>query len=66
MRGEARDNPDVDLLFDYPEGSIGLYELMDVKEAAAKILGRNTDIMTRRSLHPLLRTGVEASAQQVF
>ncbi len=66
MRGEARDDSDVELFFDHPEGSIGHDELMDGKEAAAKILGRNTDIMTRRSLHPLLRTGVEASAQQVF
>jgi predicted nucleotidyltransferase len=39
---------------------------MDVKEAAARILGRKTDIMTRRSLHPALRERTEASALQVF
>jgi predicted nucleotidyltransferase len=65
-RGEARDDSDVDLFFDHPEGSIGLYELMDVKDAAARILGRKTDIMTRRSLHPNLRAGIEASALRVF
>ncbi len=65
-RGEARDNSDVDLFFDHPVGSIGLFELMDVKDAAARILGRKTDIMTRRSLHPILRKRIEESALQVF
>jgi hypothetical protein len=65
-RGEAGENSDVDLFFDHPEGSLGLYELMDVKETAARILGCKTDIMTRRSLHPVLRERIEASALQVF
>jgi predicted nucleotidyltransferase len=65
-RGEARDDSDVDLFFDHPEGSLGLYQLMDVKDTAARILGRKTDIMTRRSLHPVLRERIEASALQVF
>jgi hypothetical protein len=35
-------------------------------ETAARILGRKTDIMTRRSLHPVLRKGIAASALQIF
>ena len=65
-RGEAREDSDVDLFFDHPEGSLGLFQLMDVKDTAARILGRKTDIMTRRSLHPVLRQRIEASALQVF
>ena len=65
-RGEAREDSDIDLFFDHPVGSLGLFELMDVKDTAARILGRKTDIMTRRSLHPVLREGIEASALQVF
>src|SRR5271165_173086 len=65
-RGEARPDSDVDLFFDHPEGSLGLYELMDVKDAAARILGCKADIMTRRSLHRVLRARIEASALQVF
>jgi len=65
-RGDAREDSDVDLFFDHPLGSIGLYELMDVKEIAARILGRKADIMTRRSLHRVLRDRIEASALQVF
>jgi predicted nucleotidyltransferase len=65
-RGEAREDSDVDLFFDHPLGSLGLFQLMDVKDTAARILGRKTDIMTRRSLHPVLRERIEASALQVF
>jgi hypothetical protein len=65
-RGEAREDSDVDLFFDHPPGSLGLFDLMDVKDAAARILGRRTEIMTRRSLHPALRERIEASALQVF
>ncbi len=65
-RDEARDDSDVDLFFDYEKGRLGLYELMDVKDFAARILGRKTDIMTRDSLHRVLRPAIEASALRVF
>lgn len=47
-------------------GKFGLYELMDVKETAARILGRKTDIMTRDSIHKALRARIEADAVPVF
>ena len=65
-RGEAKDDSDVDLFFDYEKGKLGLFELMDVKECATRILGRNTDIMTRDSLHKMLRQTIEATAVRVF
>jgi len=65
-RGEAKDDSDVDLFFDHEKGKLGLYELMDVKERAASILGHKTDIMTRNSLHPRLRARIEKSAVLVF
>ena len=65
-RDEARDDSDVDLFFDYPRGKFGLYELMDVKETAARILGRKTDIMTRDSIHKALRDSIEAAAIPIF
>lgn len=66
VRDEAREDSDVDLFFDHSVGSIGLYELLDVKAAASRILGRKADIMTRRSLHRVPREKIEASARQVF
>ena len=65
-RGEAREDSDVDLFFDYKRGKLGLFELMDVKEQTSRILGRKADIMTRDSLHKILRPRIEASALQVF
>ena len=65
-RDETRQHSDVDLFFDHPEGSIGLYELIDIKHAAARILGNTTDIMSRRSLHPVLRHEIETDALKVF
>jgi predicted nucleotidyltransferase len=65
-RDQARDGSDVDLFLDYEKGRLGLFELMDVKEAAAKILGRKANIMTRDSIHKLLRQRIEATAVLVF
>jgi uncharacterized protein len=65
-RGEAKDNSDVDLFFDYEKGKLGLFELMDVKACAARILDRKTEIMTRDSLHMMLRQKIEATAVRVF
>lgn len=65
-RGDAREDSDVDLFFDYERGKFGLFELMDVKEQTSRILGLKADIMTRDSLHRVLRSGIEASALQVF
>ena len=65
-RGEASTDSDVDLFFDYPKGKFGLFQLMEVKDVAARILGRKADVMTRDSLHKTLRERIEAAALQVF
>lgn len=65
-RDAARAESDVDLFFDYEKGTFGLFELMDVMERAANILGQKADIVTRDSLHKTLRERIEASALQVF
>lgn len=65
-RDDVKDESDIDLFFDHARGRFGVYELMDVKERAQMILGRRTDIMTRASLHPVLREKIEAAALRVF
>ncbi len=65
-RGDAGEESDVDLFFDYERGKLGLFELIDVKELASGILGRKADIMTRDSLHRTLRQRIEATAMRVF
>jgi len=66
VRGEAHDQSDIDLFFDHEKGKLGLFELMDLKERTATILGEKTDIMTRESLHPRLRQRIENSAVFIF
>src|SRR5580704_15770835 len=65
-RGEAGDKSDVDLFFDHAKGKLGLFELMDVKECTTRILGQKADIMTRDSLHRILRSQIEADAVRIF
>jgi len=65
-RDEARGTSDVDLFFDYERGKFGLFDLIDVKELASKILGRPADIMSRDSVHAVLRRRIEADAIQVY
>ena len=65
-RGDAHANSDVDLFFDYEKGKLGLFELMDVKEYAASVLGRQADITTRDSLHKAVRRSIEDAAVRVF
>ncbi len=64
--GEATENSDIDLFFDHEKGKLGLFELMDVKERTVSILGQKADIMTRDSLHPVLRKRIEETSVLVF
>jgi predicted nucleotidyltransferase len=65
-RGQGRPDSDVDLFFDYERGALSLFDVMDVGERTTSILGCKADVMTRDSLHKVLRAGIEASALQVF
>src|SRR4051794_25878696 len=65
-RGEARADSDVDLFFDTDNPRFSLIHLVDVQDQVAAILGTETDVMTRASLHPMLRGRIEAEAVRVF
>jgi hypothetical protein len=66
VRNEALDTSDVDLFFDYEEGKFGLFDLMEVREYMSRILGLAADVMTRDSIHKVLRPRIEATALRVF
>ena len=65
-RGEARAESDVDLFFDHEWGQLSLFDVMEIQEVSARILGCKTDAITRGSLHPVLRDRIENSAIPVF
>jgi len=65
-RKQARPDSDVDLFFDTDNPRFSLIDLVDVQERITAILGVESDVMTRASLHPLLRPQIEAEAMRVF
>jgi uncharacterized protein len=65
-RREARPESDVDLFFDTDNPRFSLIELVYVQQRVCEILGAETDVMTRASIHPMLRDRIEAEAIRVF
>ncbi|HUB47961.1 MAG TPA: nucleotidyltransferase family protein [Acetobacteraceae bacterium] len=65
-RQEARPESDVDLFFESDDPRFSLIELVDVRDRVSEILGTETDVMTRASLHPMVRDSIEAEALRVF
>ena len=65
-RDQAHADSDVDLFFDCEKGRFGLFDLLAVKDIAAEIFENRADIMTRGSLHPLIRRRAESEAHLVF
>ena len=58
---------DVDIVVDFDPGAhVSLFDLMDLEERAAGILGAPVDLMTRKSLKPRIRERLEREAINVF
>ena len=60
-RDEARGDSDVDLFFDHPEGSLGLFELMDIKDAAEPSPDPATEDRSRRPASVLMASSSSAA-----
>jgi hypothetical protein len=66
-QSEAGRDSDLDLFIDYdPNGRFNAFDLVGTKQLLESELGIDLDITTRDGLHPMLRTGIEQSAFQVF
>ena len=65
VRGEAREESDVDLLVELSP-AVGLFELVDIGERLRGWFGRPVDVVPRRALKPWLRETVEAEAEVVL
>jgi predicted nucleotidyltransferase len=53
-RGEEREDSDIDILVEFEEGK-SLFDLVGLKMDLEEALGRKVDVLTYKSLHPLLR-----------
>lgn len=56
-RGEADEESDLDVLVEFEEGRT-LFDLVDLRDELIRLLGRDADVVTYRSLHPRLRERV--------
>ncbi|MBB6253591.1 nucleotidyltransferase family protein [Nitrospirillum iridis] len=56
----------VELFLDTHDPRFSLIELADIQDRVRAILGRQSDVVTRDSLHPRLRNRIEAEALCVF
>ncbi len=66
-RDESLAASDLDLFVDYDQGGrFSLVDLVGVKQLLERRLGVPVDLTTRDSLDPLLRSGIEASAERDF
>ncbi|MBK5190486.1 MAG: nucleotidyltransferase family protein [Methanosarcinales archaeon] len=54
VRGEATEESDIDLLVEF-EGRKSLLDLAGLKLDLQEIVRRNVDVLTYKSLHPLLK-----------
>lgn len=63
-RGDARADSDLDLLVDLAHGR-NLFDLIGFKQAVEDALGVRVDVVSRRSIHPLMRDRILAEAVPV-
>jgi len=54
LRGEEREDSDIDILVEF-EGEKSLLDLAGLKIELEDVLGRKVDVLTYNSLHPLLK-----------
>lgn len=65
VRGEQTASSDIDLLVDFPRGK-GLYGFIDLGEKLEVALGRKVDLVTYKSLNPLLKEMILKEQVQIL
>ncbi|MEK7060654.1 MAG: nucleotidyltransferase family protein [Patescibacteria group bacterium] len=59
VRGEQKQESDIDLLVDVPRGT-SLFDLADLQIKLEEALGKNVDLVTYASVHHLLKDRIMA------
>ncbi|MEO7195616.1 MAG: nucleotidyltransferase family protein [Pseudonocardiaceae bacterium] len=66
-RGEDRPDSDVDLLYvSTSDSKSSLWELWDLRDELAQLLGRTIDLVPKNSLHWVIRDRVLTDARPVY
>ncbi len=65
VRGEQREDSDIDILIDFPRGK-SLFDLVDLEDHLKVAFGKDIDVITYNSLHPLLRDRILQEQVQIL
>jgi uncharacterized protein len=65
-RGTARPESDLDILYSLQPGHRLGWEIEQLADELSELFGRTVDLLSMRSLHPLLRESVLAEAEQLY
>jgi predicted nucleotidyltransferase len=64
-RNEATEESDIDILVDF-DSKKGLFGFADLKFYLEEILGCRVDLVTKRALHPALKTRILSESKEIF
>jgi len=65
VRGDATDGSDIDILVDLPRGKT-LLDLAELQYSLEDALGRDVDVLTYRSVSPLLRESIYSNQVRIL
>lgn len=65
VRGEERRGSDIDILVEFEEGR-SLLDLSGLKIELEELLERKVDVLTYKSLHPLLKNKILAEQEAIL
>lgn len=65
VRGENLEDSDIDILVDLPKGKT-LFDLVDLQLQLKKAVGKEVDLVTYNSLHPLLKDRILAEQVRII
>jgi uncharacterized protein len=60
VHGENRDDSDIDMLIEVPRGTT-LFDIVELQTKLEEKLQKKVDLVTYRSIHPLLRDSILSS-----
>lgn len=65
VRGEEREDSDIDMLIEFPKGK-SLLDLVRLERKLKEVLGKDVDLLTYKSISPLLKTYIQREQIQIL
>lgn len=65
VRGDYREDSDIDILVELPKGS-SLLDLVRLEKKLGKALGKKVDLLTYNSVNPLLKDRISKDQLQIL